>query len=55
MYFTYKRSTPILYDFIKFGSTVIRIKNKVRIGIICQSQVDIKITEGQNKLQVPYF
>ena len=53
MFFTYKRSTPVLYDFIKFGSSVLCIQ--ARIGIIFQSQVDIKITEDQNKLQNPPF
>ena len=53
MFFTYKRSTPVLYDFIKFGSSVLRIETW--IGIIFQSQVDIKITEDQNKLQNPPF
>ena len=39
MYLTYKRITPVIYDFIKLRLTVFRIK--VLIGITFQSQVDI--------------
>ena len=57
IYFTYKLGTCFLkkikYGFIKFGSSVLRIKDW--IGIFFESQVDIKITEDQNKLQNPPF